>query len=190
MFPFFAISSYLQLIYRLVKKIGMFCAIWYTVLFCECVLIFSVFFAAYADCNHDDKNLDLILVVDCALSNPVLLRRLKTQLRHLINDIFDSFHLRLALISYQNHQRLPRPGMRSGDPQINNTALIQKFTDKRDTMKETIESLRCLGRPGGTRGLADGLALAVQLSEVGGDSNNLKCRKNAIKVCILLREYK
>ena len=151
---------------------------------------FSVFFATHADCNHNDNNLDLILVVDCALSNPVLLGRLKTQLRYLINDIFDSFHLRLALISYQNHQRHPRPGMRSGDPRINNTALIQKFTDRKDIMKETIESLRRLGRPGGTRGLADGLALAVQLSEVGGDSNNLKCRKNAIKVCILLREYK
>ncbi|XP_066027018.1 uncharacterized protein [Pocillopora verrucosa] len=136
------------------------------------------------DCNHDDKNLDLILVVDCALSNPVLLQRLKTQLRYLINDIFDSFHLRLALISYQNHQRHPRPGMRSGDPQINKTALIQKFTDRRDAMKETIENLRRLGRPGGTRGLADGLALAVQLSEVGDDND--KCRRNAIKVCILL----
>ena len=143
---------------------------------------FSVFFATHADCNHNENNLDLILVVDCALSNPVLLGRLKTQLRHLINDIFDNFHLRLALISYQNHQ--------SGDPRINNTALIQKFTDRKDIMKETIESLRRLGRPGGTRGLADGLALAVQLSEVGSDSNNLKCRKNAIKVCILLREYK
>ena len=149
---------------------------------------FSVFFATHADCNHNENNLDLILVVDCALSNPVLLGRLKTQLRYLINDIFDSFHLRLALIRYQNHQRHPRPGMRSGDPQINKTALIQKFTDRRDAMKETIENLRRLGRPGGTRGLADGLALAVQLSEVGDDDD--KCRRNAIKVCILLRECK
>lgn len=138
------------------------------------------------DCNHNDKNLDLILVIDCALSNPVLLGRLKTQLRYLINDIFDSFHLRLALISYQNHKRHPRSGMRSGDLQINNTALLQNFTDRRDIMKEAIENLRRFGSKGTTRGLADGLALAVQLSELGDDINNLKCRKNAIKVCILL----
>lgn len=132
------------------------------------------------DCNHDGQNVDLILVVDCALSNPVLLTRLKTQLKYLIHDLFNNFHLRLALISYQNHQR------RSGDPHRNNTAVIQNFTDERDVMKESIQSMQRFGRAGGRRGLADGLALAVQLSEVGDDSNSFKCRKNAIKVCMLL----
>ena len=147
-------------------------------------------FTAGAHCNHNDKNLDLILVIDCAASNPALLGHLKTQLRYLISAIFmKGFHLRLALISYRNHQKHPRLGMRSGNPHINNTAFVQNFTDKREVMKECINNLRCFGKGGRTRGLADGLASALCLIEAGNDSDNLKCRKDAIKVCILLREY-
>ena len=58
-------------------------------------------------------------------------------------------------------------------------------------MKENIDSLRCFGSSGSRRGLADGLALAVHLSNNDDDDCNdyYKCRREALKVCVLLREY-
>ena len=129
----------------------------------------------------------MIVVVDCATSNPIVLGHLKTQLIHTVDRIFSKpFHLRLALVSYQNHQ-LPLRNQ-SGRPRINSVAHLQNFTDDKEKMKNYIKSLRCFGKRGNRKGLADGLALAVRVSEaVNGD--DFKCRKEAVKVCILLREY-
>ncbi|KAL9955973.1 hypothetical protein ACROYT_G037382 [Oculina patagonica] len=140
-----------------------------------------------AGTSHNGKNLDLILVVDCATSNPALLGHLKSQLSHLVSVIFNKgFHLRLALISYQNHPKTSRFGMRSNNPHINNTVYTQNFTDDKQEMKDLIKNLRCFGKGGTTKGLADGLAAALTLSEADVDNNNSKCRKDAIKMCILL----
>ena len=115
---------------------------------------------------------------------------MKTQLNHLVTAIFKKgFHLRLALVSYQNHQKHPF-GTRHSNPNINNTVYTQNFTDSKERMKECIKNLRCFGKAGTTKGLADGLASALHLSEADVDSDDSKCRKDAIKVCILLREYK
>ena len=117
------------------------------------------------------------------MSNPALLGLLKTQLCHLVNTIFKKgFHLRLALISYHNHQKTSRFGIRSANPLINNTVFAENFTDAKKEMKHCISNLRCFGKRGTTKGLADGLASALHLSKAG--------RTDAIKLCILLREYK
>lgn len=138
-------------------------------------------------CCRNDKNVDLILVTDCSISNPVLLGHLKTQLCSLVNAIFEKgFHLRLALICYQNHQKHFRGGMRSGNPLINSTVHTQNFMEKREEMRNAIKNLRCFGKGGTTKGLADGLASAVCLSEADVDPDSSKCRKDAIKICILL----
>lgn len=129
----------------------------------------------------------MIVVVDCAMSNPVMLRRLQTQLKYMVDAIFKKgLHFRMALVSYRNHQLPPR--VPTGHPSINSTAFLQTFTDDKAEMKNYIQSLRCFGKKGPRRGLADGLALAVQLSK-GVDGDDSKCRKEAIKVCILLRKY-
>ena len=57
-------------------------------------------------------------------------------------------------------------------------------------MKNCIKNLRCFGKAGTTKGLADGLAAALHLSKANVDSDDSKCRKDAIKICILMREYK
>ena len=131
--------------------------------------------------------LDMIVVVDCATSNPAVLGHLKTQLIYMVGNICrKGLRFRLALISYQNHQQPSR--RRTGHPHVHSTAYLQNFTNDKEEMKNYIKSLRCFGKKGPRKGLADGLALAVRLSEdVAGDDS--KCRKEAIKVCILLREY-
>ena len=131
-------------------------------------------------------------MTDCSISNPVLLGHLKTQLCYLVNTIFGKgFHLRLALISYQNHQRHFRGGMRSGNPLINSTVHTQNFMENREEMKNVIKNLRCFGKGGTTKGLADALASALGLSEADVNPDSSKCRTDAIKICILLlREYK
>jgi len=135
-------------------------------------------------CCHNDKKLDVIVVVDCAMSNPVVMRHLKMQLKYMVDAIFrKDLHFRMALVSYQNHQLPPR--VRTGHPYINSTAFLQTFTDDKEEMKNYIQSLRCFGKKGPRRGLADGLALAVHLSK-GVDGDISKCRKEAVKVCILL----
>ena len=154
-------------------------------------MLFPFCFVVGIACCRNDRKLDLILVTDCGTSNPALLGKLKTQLCFLVNAIFrKGFHLRLALICYQNHQKHFRGGMRSGNPQINSTVHTQNFTENREEMKNSIQNLRCFGKKGTTKGLADGLASALGLSEADVDPDSSKCRWDAIKICILLREYK
>ena len=76
--------------------------------------------------------------------------------------------------------------MRSGNPLINSTVHTQNFMEKREEMRNAIKNLRCFGKGGTTKGLADGLASAVCLSEADVDPDSSKCRKDAIKICILL----
>ena len=61
--------------------------------------------------------------------------------------------------------------------------------ENREEMKDSIKNLRCFGKGGTTKGLADGLASALQLSKDDVDPDSSKCRRDAIKICILLREY-
>ena len=143
----------------------------------------------YAPCLHDDRKLDLIVVVDCATTNPAILGQLKTQLKHMVDDMSrKSVNFRLAIISYQNH---PYSGRRVPTASLSNIASVVNFTDDIAKMKEGINSLRCFGSSGSRRGLADGLALAVHLSNNDNDdcNNDYKCRREALTVCVLLREY-
>ena len=154
-------------------------------------MLFLFYFVVGTACCCNDKNLDLILVTDCATSNPALLGQLKTQLRYFVNAIFrKGFHLRLALICYQNHQKQSRGGMRSVKPLINSTVHTQNFTENRKEIKNSIKNLRCFGKAGTTKGLADGLASALNLSKADVNPDSSKCRRDAIKICILLREYR
>ena len=80
--------------------------------------------------------------------------------------------------------------MRSGNPLINSTVQTHlNFTENREEMKSSIKNLRCFGKAGTTKGLADGLASALQLSKAAVNPDSSKCRRDAIKICILLREY-
>ena len=140
-------------------------------------------------CLHDHQKLDLIVVVDCATTNSAILGQLKTQLRHMVDDMSQkSVHFRLAIISYQNHPNIGRRGQTASG---SNIASVYNFTDDKSKMKENINSLRCFGSSGSRRGLADGLALAVHLTNNNDDddcNNYYKCRQEALKVCVLLRE--
>ena len=142
-----------------------------------------------APCLHDDQKLDLIVVVDCATTNSAILGQLKTQLRHMVDTVSkERAHFRLAIISYQNHPNIGRRGQTASG---SNIASVFNFTDDKSKMKENINSLRCFGNSGSRRGLADGLALAVHLSNNDDDddcNNYYKCRREALKVCVLLRE--
>ena len=144
----------------------------------------------HAPCLHDDRKLDLIVVVDCATTNAAILGQLKTQLKHMVDAMSKkSAHFRLAIISYQNH---PNPGRRGQTASVSNIASLVNFTDDKSKMKENINSLRCFGNSGSRRGLADALALAVHLSNNNDDddcNNDYKCRQEALTVCVLLREY-
>ena len=140
-------------------------------------------------CLHDDRKLDLIVVVDCATANSAILGQLKTQLKYMVDSMSrKSAHFRLAIISYQNH---PYSGRRGQTASVSNIASVVNFTDDKSKMKENITSLRCFGNSGSRRGLADGLALAVHLSNNDDDdcNNDYKCRREALTVCVLLREY-
>lgn len=136
---------------------------------------------------HNDKKLDLIVAVDCATGNPVVLKRLRRQLISAINSVFEilkDLDFRLALISYQNHLDMTRHGQGAGF--VHNTAILERFTSNKEKMKNNINSLRCMGRKGHQKGLADGLALAVHLSEGISTGDPQRCRKEAVKVCVLL----
>lgn len=136
---------------------------------------------------HNDKKLDLIVAVDCATGNPVVLKRLRRQLISAINSVFEilkDLDFRLALISYQNHLDMTRHGQGAGF--VHNTAILERFTSNKEEMKNNINSLRCMGRKGHQKGLADGLALAVHLSEGISTGDPQRCRKEAVKVCVLL----
>ena len=139
---------------------------------------------------HNDKKLDLIVAVDCATGNPVVLKRLRRQLISAINSVFEilkDLDFRLALISYQNHLDMTRHGQGAGF--VHNTAILERFTSNKEKMKNNINSLRCMGRKGHQKGLADGLALAVHLSEGISTGDPQRCRKEAVKVCVLLRKF-
>ena len=144
----------------------------------------------YAPCLYDGRKLDLIVVVDCATANSAILGQLKAQLKHMVHGMRrGSAHFRLAIISYQNH---PNTGRRVPTASVCNIASVVNFTDDKSKMKENITSLRCFGISGSRRGLADALALAVQLSNNNDDddcNNDYKCRQEALTVCVLLREY-
>lgn len=144
----------------------------------------------HAPCLHDDQKLDLIVVVDCATTNSAILGQLKAQLRHMVDTMSKkSAHFRLAIISYQNHPNTRRQVQAAS---VSNIASVVNFTDDKSKMKEGINSLRCFGNSGSRRGLADGLALAVHLSDNNDDddcNNYFKCRQEALTVCVLLREY-
>ncbi|CAH3188528.1 unnamed protein product [Porites lobata] len=141
----------------------------------------------HAPCLHDDRKLDLIVVVDCATTNAAILGQLKAQLRHMVDAISQkSAHFRLAIISYQNH---PNTGRRVPTASVSNIASVVNFTDDKSKMKDNINGLRCFGNSGSRRGLADALALAVHLSNNNDDddcNNDYKCRQEALTVCVLL----
>lgn len=134
-------------------------------------------------CLHNDKKLDLVVIVDCATTNPIILRRWKIQLLTAINSLFEDLDFRLALISYQNHgNTLSLQGTGPG----HSAASLSIFTDKKEQMKNNIENLRCLGKRGSRRGLAAGLALAVCLCEDVSVDGFRHFRPEAVKVCVLM----
>lgn len=134
-------------------------------------------------CLHNDKKLDLVVIVDCATTNPVILRRWKIQLLTAINSLFEDLDFRLALISYQNHGHTLRL---QGTGPGHSAASLNVFTDKKEQMKNNIKNLRCLGKRGSRRGLAAGLALAVCLCEDVSVDGFQHFRPEAVKVCVLM----
>lgn len=136
-------------------------------------------------CLHNDKKLDLVVIVDCATTNPIILKRWKIQLITAINSLFEELDFRLALISYQNHEYTPRL---RGTGHGRSAASLSVFTDKKEQMKNNIKNLRCLGKRGSRRGLAAGLALAVRLSEDISVDGFRHFRPEAVKICVLLRK--
>lgn len=134
-------------------------------------------------CLHNDKKLDLVVIVDCATTNPVILRRWKIQLLTAINSLFEDLDFRLALISYQNHGHTLRL---QGTGPGHSAASLSVFTDKKEQMKNNIKNLRCLGKRGSRRGLAAGLALAVCLCEDVSVDGFQHFRPEAVKVCVLM----
>ena len=149
----------------------------------------QIMFAFIVDnvCLHNDKKVDLAVIVDCATTNPIVLKRWKIQLMTAINSLFEDLDFRLALISYQNHVYTPRL---QGAGHRHSAASLGVFTDKKEQMKNNIESLRCLGKKGSRKGLAAGLALAVQLSEDVSVHDFQHFRPEAVKICVLLRKCK
>ncbi|KAK2569115.1 hypothetical protein P5673_006003 [Acropora cervicornis] len=131
-------------------------------------------------CLHNDKKLDLVVIVDCATRNPIILRRWKIQLLTAIDSLFEDLDFRLALISYQNHGHL------QGTGPGHSAASLSVFTDKKEEMKNSIKNLRCLGKRGSRRGLAAGLALAVCLCEDVSVDGFRHFRPEAVKVCVLM----
>ena len=155
-------------------------------LHCSCqfsllILIVFVFCVVHLEmpCTNfvNVKNLDLIVVVERNL-NTYLQKKLNTQLAHMVNMICEKkFDFRLALVCYKDHTTSPLPN-----------AHTQWFTKDKDDMKTRIRGLQPSETVGFSHGLADGLDLALKLAiNSGGD--DLMCRKDASKVCILLREY-
>lgn len=134
-------------------------------------------------CLHNDKKLDLVVIVDCATTNPVILTRWKIQLLTAINSLFEDLDFRLALISYQNHGHTLRL---QGTGPGHSAASLSVFTDKKEQMKNNIKNLRCLGKRGSRRGLAAGLALAVCLCEDVSVDGFQHFRPEAVKVCVLM----
>ena len=144
---------------------------------------------------QDEEKLDLIVIVECTLVNSTLVKRAKTQLLHLVDMIHNrGLNLQMALVSYKDHPRqklfLSRLGNSPGQS-AEKIAHCQGFTNEKDTMKTWIRELRGQGR-GSTRGLADGLEVALKLvvGGSGGGVHEIKGRDDAIKICLLLRKYR
>ena len=150
---------------------------------CQIIIVFA--FIVDNVCLHNDKKLDLVVIVDCATTNPIILKRWKIQLISAINSLFEDLDFRLALISYQNHGNTLRL---QGTGPGHSAASLSVFTDKKEQMKNNIENLRCLGKRGSRRGLAAGLALAVCLCEDVSVDGFQHFRPEAVKVCVLMRK--
>lgn len=133
-------------------------------------------------CRYDERKLDLIVLVDQATDNLVYIERLKTQLLYLVNLISEKDYVfRLALAGYQNHK----------EPQTSVLAPTQNFTSDVEKMKLQVANLKCYGQEmASMKGLADGLAWVWRLAETDSDGDyESKFRKDATKLCILLRKY-
>lgn len=142
------------------------------------MLIHTVSLLIGFSCIYDEKKLDLIVAVDCSTSSEVFLKNLKTQLLYTVNIISNKdFHFRFALVGYQDHHS-----------QTSIVAQGYTFTSDVREMKSCIENLQHQ-RMGSTKGLADGLALVLELADNADADSDSKCRKDAAKICILLRKY-
>ena len=134
------------------------------------------FFLLDFSCRCDEKKLDLIVLVE-QTGTPRFFNKLKAGFIHFVELInMQDYDFRMALVSYQ----------------VNGFArLIETFTRDVEKMKSSIRHLkrhhssseesRC--------GLAHGLQLAVNLSDNVEFDDDSKCRKDANKICILLRKY-
>ena len=134
------------------------------------------FFLLDFSCRCDEKKLDLIVLVE-QTATPCFFNKLKAGFIHFVGLInMQDYDFRMALVSYQ----------------VNGFArLIETFTRDVEKMKSSIRHLkrhhssseesRC--------GLAHGLQLAVNLSDNVEFDDDSKCRKDANKICILLRKY-
>ena len=134
------------------------------------------FFLLDFSCRCDEKKLDLIVLVELTATLRFF-NKLKAGFIHFVELInMQDYDFRMALVSYQ----------------VNGFArLIETFTRDVEKMKSSIRHLkrhhssseesRC--------GLAHGLQLAVNLSDNVEFDDDSKCRKDANKICILLRKY-
>ncbi|XP_078346074.1 uncharacterized protein LOC144631506 isoform X2 [Oculina patagonica] len=135
-------------------------------------------FAEMPSTSFNVQNLDLIVVVERHLDPDVQIR-LNTQLAHMVNmSCVKNFNFRLALVCYTDHTTSLQP----------NAHHSQWLTKDKGNMKTCIHRLPPSESTGSSHGLADGLALALKLAS-NNDGDDSKCRKDANKVCILLREY-
>ena len=136
-------------------------------------LFFPILDLKWKDFVNKD-NLDLIVVVE-RTKNRKFHTRLKTQLAHLVEMICArDYNFRLALVCYQDHT-FP----------VSN-AITWWFTKEKDVMKSHIHYLDESRIPCSENGLADGLALVQDLAT---KEDSKSCRKDANRVCILLRKY-
>lgn len=134
------------------------------------------FFKLDFSCRCDEKKLDLIVLVEQTVSLHFF-KKLKAGLIQFVQLIsMMDYDFRMALVSYQ----------------ANGVAhVIKAFTRDVAKMKSCVQHLErhdpsfreshC--------GLAHGLQLAVGLSNNVEVDDDWKCRKDANKICILLRKY-
>lgn len=134
------------------------------------------FFLLDFSCRCDEKKLDLIVLVEQTAS-PRFFKKLKAGLIQFVQLIsMMDYDFRMALVSYQ----------------VNGVArVIESFTRDVVKMKSCVEHLnRDYPYYGESQcGLAHGLQLVVGLSDNVEVDDDWKCRKDANKICILLRKY-
>lgn len=150
----------------------------YLELFIVWIWVFFIYFVPILDlkCKGfvDKHNLDLIVVVE-RIKDQMFHTRLKTQLAHLVEMICArDYNFRLALVCYQDHS-LCFPN-----------ANTWWFAKEKDVMKSQIHFLNESRTAPSANGLADGLALVRDLAT---KKDSRSCRKDANKICILLRKY-